>query len=202
MRPVPAAPRLRKPVLRRLGHVSAILQDVRRASSNDRDERRVAYAIIELQNTWAEFSQALFLTYALRGVAPSGVRVTHNLVGVIDKQAAISTASSQFNGRRPPWHEPATLRRLSQHFGFSNHADIVAGLSVQTRLFQDLPPVRNFYAHKGQDTNRKACRVAQHYGVRAPKHPTELVSAVQSGRPQSIGEDWASDLVNVVTALT
>ena len=202
MRPVQAASRLQEPALRRLASVSAILQVMRRAGSNGRDERKVAYAVIELQNTWSEFCRALFLTYALRGIAPDGVRVTHGIASVVSKTDALTEARSFSGGRRPIWHQATTLTRLSEHFCFSNVADITAGLSVQTRLFSDLPPVRNFYAHKSHRTKGIACSLASHYGVPIPSHPTELVVAVATGRTQSIGEDWVSDVREIVTALT
>ena len=202
MRPVHAAARLQEPALRRLAHVSHTLKMMRRAGPKNREERKVAYAVIELQNTWSEFSRALFLTYALRGVSPSGVRVTHGIARVASKADALAEARSYFNGMRPTWHQATTLTGLAQYFGFSNVAEITAGVSVQTRLFSDLPCLRNFYAHKSHQTKRSACSLAWHYRVPVPSHPTEFVVAVAAGRTQSIGEDWVSDIREMVTALT
>lgn len=213
MRSVQVASRLRKPALRRLAHVEMAFSDARLGRGAGRDERRVAYAVIELQNTWMEFARALFLTYALGGRDPSGTWVKHGLAQVVGPQDAIREAAHLFlpkNRRRPKvgrrdepvWHQRTTLTRLVSHFGFSNSAHLMAGLSVQTKVFDFLPPMRNFYAHKNSDTSGSARRMATHYRLGQTGHPTDLLLASAPNRPQSVAEDWVSDFRDIIEALT
>ena len=213
MRTVQHVVRLREPVLRRFSRISNILKEERLRRPDPIKERAVAYAIVELLNTWSEFARALFLSYALGASDSQGVSVTHNIHNMHSVEDALFEASSFSNPSRrlsrpvrrrfePTWHHRSTLTRLSTHFGFSNLSAINNGLSVQTRSFDDLPTIRNFYSHKNADTFKSAIGVARYYVVPQPMHPTELVLSVASGRSQSIGEDWVSDLQNVIVALT
>jgi len=199
--------------MRRLAYAAMTFATARTSIPAMRDERRVAYAVIELQNTWCEFARCLFLTYALGGREPNGSWVNHRLGGINRVGDAIEEASCFFNPKlrgarlirrrdEPHWHPRTTLTRLVAHFGFSNAPDILTGLSVQTRLFDDLPPLRNFYSHKSGDSSRVARELARFYQVRTPRHPTDLVLSVEPGRPQSIGEDWVSELRDIVETLT
>ena len=213
MRPVQMTAKLREPALRRVGRTRMMLEQERRRYTSH-DERRVAYAVIELQNTWCEFARALFLSYALRAKDPRGRRVTHRCRGIRTVDSAIREAVACVRPKRkvanmpvhrwqePRWQDPRTLTRLVGCFVFSNATEIIAGLSVSTRVFEDLPAVRNFYAHKNQDTRTKACERAAQYGLAVPRHPTDLVLSVVPQRPQGVGEDWASDVYNIIDALT
>lgn len=192
--------------------MAKVLRAARRTTSRSEHERRIAYAIIELQNTWCEFARALFLSCAIGGREPNGATVTHRFTSIKTAEDAIAEAVCFFRpwmkgkklSRRdePVWHQSITLTRLATHFDFSNRAAILAGLSVSTTFFDDVPPVRNFYAHKNAGTAETVRRIAHRRGIVRLRHPSVLVTAVRRGRPQSIGEDWVSDAISIVEALT
>src|ERR1022692_4160879 len=120
--------------------------------SSDR-EAVVTYAAIECLNAWSNFVRAYYLSCAIGTTTESGDKVTPSIpiltctdaIGIaitVFRPYASATASGRWLRRdEPTWHDPNTLLRLSARLGFSNLADIQAGMSAGFRVFADLPCV-------------------------------------------------------------
>lgn len=75
-------------------------------------------------------------------------------------------------------------------------------LSVSTRVFDDLPKFRNFYAHRNEESAKKAVDLARHYYViGGAKSPTEALATPALKRTQPLILDWLDDMGVVMQLL-
>ncbi|MFB3978784.1 hypothetical protein [Microbacterium proteolyticum] len=171
-------------------------------------DREVSFAAVELLNTWARFSRTMYFSVC-RGVRGADGLLVKTTVKFADFDSAQRHAAQHFRKKplhpgqlthrdEPNWLEPTVLQKLLHDIGSTNAATIDAALSVPTRVFQGLPPVRNFYGHRGQDTARKASNVGRQYQLSGSLHPTELCLSFAPNRPQSILRDWTFDLRTIM----
>lgn len=170
-------------------------------------DRRVAYVAIELMNCWAGFSRALYLS-SCRGALDSRHRRITILQPLQTDEDAIRFASMRFNPRltqlsklthrnEPAWLDPNVLITLLHDVGASNSGDVAAALSFQGRVLRDLPTIRNFYAHRAENTATKSRRLMVTYGLSSTNHPTEFCLAYESGRSQSVLLNWIDELTMI-----
>jgi hypothetical protein len=61
--------------------------------------------------------------------------------------------------------------------------------------------VRNFYAHRNDQTARAAKEIARHYTIAGLDHPTQILSTPAYGRPQVLILDWIDELTIIVEFL-
>ena len=94
----------------------------------------------------------------------------------------------------PAWHDPHTLLTLAQHLNMSNVNQIAGAFSIETRVFQDLPLVRNYFGHRNQYTEKSALDLAVKYGITTPKRASDLLTSHARNRPRTIIEEWIDDL--------
>jgi hypothetical protein len=211
MRPTRDLRRLRTPVVRRMRRVWGLINAQSRLSHSHRDSRKLAYAVIELQNIWIEFVKNFFLSCALRARLPSGGQVAHGRAGVITADDALAEAVYLLNPRirrgsrwkrhqEPNWIQTHTIVELAKHFSFSNQHDIYAAFSYEPSVLQSLPELRNFFAHKNFGTYQIAMKLAARLGI-AARNPTELTVARAPSRPQTLVQDWIDDLIFIVEFL-
>lgn len=188
---------------RRIAYVESLLPSTRVPVSREVD-RAVAFATIELLNCWAGFSRSLYFSacFGSRDVRGGRILTTLSLRDVLDAQLF---AAQRFTRRRlqrgavthrdePNWLQPSTLITLLDDIGATNLGTVTTALAGKSRVLTDLPSVRNFFGHRGQDTARKAAAVGRNYGMPGHLHPAELCVSFAPGRPQSIIRDWAADL--------
>jgi hypothetical protein len=95
----------------------------------------------------------------------------------------------------PAWHEKRALSLLSGSLALSNNQFVILGLSFQTTFFDELPTVRNFYAHRSQGTAEKVLRMAaRRYGTVTIRHPNDLINVLFAGRVQTLIQEWLGDM--------
>lgn len=207
MRVVTHTPQLYWMARRRTYYIESLLPTSQVSKTRDLD-REVSFAAVELLNTWARFSRTMYFSVCKGVRDANGTRVATS-TPLPSFETAQRHAAQYFKKHQlppgklthrdePNWHDPKTLQRLLHNIGASNASTIDAALSLQTRVFQDLPSVRNFYGHRGEDTARKATNVGRQYRVGASLHPTDLCLAFAPGRAQSILRDWVFDARTVM----
>lgn len=194
-----AAGRLGK--LRRLADASSGLPD-------SEQDRQVAYVVIEAANLWAGFTRSYVLSCALGARRVSRVRVAIGNAAVTKPADVLLIATRQARGptapapvdRRdePSWHDTAVFLRTCRELRCSHLANVEAALSVQTSVFQHLPTVRNFYAHRNDETSRRALSVGLAYVIANKATPTRMLLAAAARRPQSLILDWLDDMRAVI----
>lgn len=101
----------------------------------------------------------------------------------------------------PAWHDPNIFIRSCGAVGCSNYQDILAAFSVQAKAFDFLPVFRNFYAHRNEQTARRAINIAHEYSIVPHYHPTQILSSTAYGRPQSLLLDWIDEIIFVIEFL-
>jgi hypothetical protein len=177
-------------------------------------DRAVAWAIIEALNVWASFLRAYYLSAAIHAKTRSGTKIALSSGAFPDAQAALKFAvqylkdpkfKKSFVSRRdePTWHNTSDFLKLLRKVGASNILVIQAGLAYRTTFFIFLPTIRNFYAHRCDDTSRKAGNVGVKLGLSATPnlHATEIMCSTLPRRPQNIATDWLDDIGNVIDLL-
>lgn len=181
-----------------------------RANRQNYPERRIqvesAALVIELLNTWSNFSRAYMISCCMGARTESGVKVASQ-IGFTSEDAAIghmltrfkrtasSTPSGAWNRRdEPAWHSPDKLIILASHARLSNEQEINNSLSSGFTVFTDLPKIRNYFAHRNRETRTIAMSLAPKYGVSALGKPSELVLHAPSGQTDTVLETWTTDI--------
>jgi len=169
-------------------------------------EMRMSFVVIQLQNLWANFVRAYYLSCMLGTRREGGavVRVTTpglplntalgRAVRTFRAGATANTVGAWHRRDEPKWHETRVIDTLSVNEGFSNRTEILAALSISSRVFLDLPFFRNYFAHKSDQTSDAARNVSPLYGMAIPKKPSQVLLGRAMGRPQRLIEDWIDDL--------
>jgi hypothetical protein len=211
MGPVRQLARLQRLAAKRLVMLRTLVEQCA-APSTRKYDRIVSYVAIEALNLWTEFMRCYYLSCVLSGKRANGVRVKIATAGVRTVEDAINFAISCLRPylkkvrpwrRRdePSWHDPNTLLRLSDALGYSNLTEVRAAFAYPTRAFQDLPTVRNFFAHRNEETARKAVNIARSYGLSTLLRPSDILISIAPGRPQSVLSDWLDDIRYVIELL-
>ncbi len=195
---------------RRIARLRCLVDSLSLPPTAEKD-RTVAWVVIEARNLWAGFLRAYYLSGARGTRTASGTPVSLVTLTFPDARAALiysvrllkSPGFSRSSVRRqdePPWHVYSDYLRLCRTVGFSNLAQINSAFSYTTTFFELLTPVRNFYAHRCDETFRKAGQVGVKLGLSSKPdlRPTEIMCSKLPGRPQNIVTDWLDDIGNVI----
>lgn len=177
-------------------------------------DRAISWAMIEADNLWSGFLRAYYLSAAFHGRTKSNHRIKFASVAFPDSQSALKYAVRLLKDAgfrkpvvtprdEPAWHDIGNFLKLLTTVGASNIATVRKALAYRTAFHQLLPPIRNFYAHRCEDTSRRAKGVAIRLGLSAiPNiHATEIMCSKLSRRPQNVATDWLDDMANIVDLL-
>jgi hypothetical protein len=176
-------------------------------------DRAVAWAVIEALNLWSGFLRAYYLSATIHAKTTSGKRIVLASAAFPDIRAALRFAAQVKNPKfsktlvsrrdEPTWHNTGDFLRLLQRIGASNLPRVQAALAYSTTFFNHLPTIRNFYAHRCDDTFRKAGNVGIRLGLatKPSLHATEIMCTRLPKRPQNIATDWLDDIGNVIDLL-
>lgn len=174
-------------------------------------ERLVSYVTIEALNLWSSFARAYYLSSVLGAKTNAGTKVAvHGQVfrapgdalGYAIKLLRPHAGPGPWKRRdEPTWHDPQTLLKVYQALSASHLSDVQNAFSYPTLVFARLPTVRNFFAHRNEETARKAAQVARTYGLSPRLRPSDVLCTKLPGRPQAIAADWIDDLCSVISLL-
>lgn len=191
------------------------LREIAERIAGQKDEassRLASYLAIEAYTTWVNFSREFYLACAyLRPRSVNGITIENSACNIVDEESALRDAIPRARGSNakvpaagikiaprfePDWSQRHTLIKLS--VTLSNSQSILQGLSLQTTLFQHLPTVRIFYAHRQKSTFEKVKTIAmESYGVPDINHPTDLVNNILPGRSKSLLMEWIADIQTI-----
>jgi hypothetical protein len=177
--------------------------------------RMLAYIVMETMNCWVLFSRSFIVSSALG----ARTRNNGNVTSMFNRRSSANDViiqatftESPWLGRRgrptqidrrqePAWHDPAVIMRLSSALLLSNDSTITQALSLGATFARDLPPIRNYFAHKNEDSAERVRRIGRQYGISAyagsslrKKTPALVITSSAPGRPQSILADWLDEL--------
>lgn len=165
------------------------------------DDRLVAFVTTECLSLWSNFSRSYYLSCMHGAKRILGGRVALASVAVNSNSDALNFSKHQFTYRRnnePVWHEPRTLLKLFRAAGASNLTQVQAALSVSPLVFKELPTIRNFFAHRCEETAKNATNLARRLGVSVGLRPSEIMCTQLPGRPQGVLADWIDDIRNAI----
>jgi hypothetical protein len=205
--------RLNRSFTRRIAQLEAVADQIAGKSGHDID-RAVAFVTIEALSAWSGFAREFYLSCAfLHPKTMGGQHVSHHNASIVDERLALLHSISELKGKtlttvriaardEPAWHEKRALPNLSKSLACSNDNSVIIGFSYQTTFFDELPTMRNFYAHRSQGTAEKVLRVAtKRYGAMAVSHPNDLINIVFAGRVQTLIQEWLSDMRQIGLAI-
>lgn len=172
-------------------------------------DRVVAFVTIEALNLWSSFCRSFYLSCIFNAKRSTGIPIRISLLGVQTKSDAITFAIKQMRPKikgngpwsyldEPTWRKPGTLLQLLQVVGASNFNQVLAGFAYPTPVFDELPRIRNFFAHRSEGTKFETMRVARTVGVSTKLRPSEIMCSYGPGRPQNVICDWLDDMRHVV----
>lgn len=200
--------RLNRSFVHRISQLEFVANGVAGKEGRDID-RAVAFLVIESLSAWSGFAREFYLSCAfLNPKTITGHHVNHQVAVIKDERLALihsirilkgkSTSSPRIAPRdEPAWHEKSALARLSASLSLSNNQSVINGLSYQTTFFDQLPTLRNFYAHRSEGTSAKVLRLAhRQYGL-VIRHPNELVNKLLAGSIQTLIQEWLSDMKKI-----
>ena len=212
MCPSPRLAKLQRRASRRLARLRRVAHSLALPPTAEKD-RLAAWVVIEARNLWAEFLRAYYLSGAIRTRAVSGKPVLFTITPFANVGAALLHSvllkNKKFSRRavrrrdEPTWHVVTDYLSLCRNVGFSNLAQIDGAFSYPTDFLEQLTPVRNFYAHRCDETFRKAAQVGIKLGLSSKPdlRPTQVMCSKLPGRPQIVISDWLDDIENVIGML-
>jgi hypothetical protein len=188
----------------RLSRLRSLTYDAATLSFNIAD-RLLTYVVIQAQTEWAEFVRAFLLSCIAGGTQKNGATVTVTVAAARRPSEMMrmavyiqSRGKSNYVPRRrrdePSWHSVKLLVPLANKIGLSNETTISGAVSTGSAVFTGLTSVRNFYAHRNDDTRTTALTALQRLAVPRYPHPTLSLLAKPAGSSNPLIVDWLSDL--------
>lgn len=175
------------------------------------NDRTVAYVAIEAVNAWASFSRAFYVSSAMRAYTASGTRVTITAGGLKTPADAILLATKHlkksFKGSKvarreePAWYRVNNLLTVLQLVGASNTNVAIAAFGYSTKVFDCLPTLRNFFAHRNGDTCSMCSTIAPTIPVPPARRPADILLYRDLAKPMNVLSEWITDMTNVADQL-
>lgn len=191
-----------------------VLANTAAAGTDAAADRMVAFVLIETLTTWSSFAREYYLSCAImRPKTISGSRVVHSNATVTQgERDALVYAIRILKGKvyqkprvnpldEPVWREKRCLASLSAGLQLSNDADIVSGLSYPTTFFNQAFIVRNFFAHRTENTAARVRDLAKREYSLTIGQPIQLVNSRFGGRSLTLAQEWLYDLEAIARAM-
>jgi hypothetical protein len=206
MRPTTDLGKFRDAINGRLRRIRKVYSSVS-LPLQDSDSRSLAFSIVELDNLVLGGIREFTISTLRRARTAAGYRVSVNqsfgaegeiaayMMSVVQNYIYVKMGNPTSLNRRqePKIRDPRDTEKILVSCNASNLASVQTALSLNTTLFSDLATVRNFYAHRNEDTWMKVRNRAQNLGVFGLDHPDGFVTYKLPARPVSIFEDWLDD---------
>ena len=140
--------------------------------------------IIRLQDSWSRFCRELILSSAgSRPKTSGGVRLPH-APGIYKYSDALTMLQNKYNKRdpwEPIWHNPFRCLDAASKLQVPNYPAIHGGLSLSfngQHPIAQLTAVRNYFAHRNQNTAQDVVNVARDLLISPPPRASDLVSTI------------------------
>jgi hypothetical protein len=94
----------------------------------------------------------------------------------------------------PTLRNPRDLQRVLASVSASNMVSVQNALALNYTVFDEIAPMRNFYAHRNASTFDRARRTARTWGIVQMDHVDEIAVKSRPLRPVPILDDWLSEV--------
>lgn len=177
------------------------------------EDARLAWAVIEARNLWAGFLRAYYLSGAIRTRTRSGRPVRFTSVSFPNLNSALRFAIKVKNPAfkkatltrydELPWHNTRDFVAVQRKAGASNLAQVYAAIAAGSAFPQPLTTLRNFYAHRCDETFLAAAQVGVKLGLatKPELRACKILCSRLPKRPQTVLTDWLDDMANVFDLL-
>lgn len=169
-------------------------------------ERPVAsFLVVETLTLWANFARSYYLSCALGTKSPDGGRVSLGMPLFLDERSALGFAAggeTTTSRNEPIWHDFNAFGRVMTGLQLADPTRLTTGLAYSSKVFTDLPPCRNFFAHRSMGTASKIKTVARRNGIDPNLPASDVVCSPASGRSQPLVTDWIDDVRAIVEILS
>lgn len=178
------------------------------------DERIIALAMIDTHNLWTSFSRHYYLSCAIGTRSRRGVKITPANGPFVHVGLAIDFAVTTLKPwlkrpktgawnplQEPAWYKPKTLLQLANRSAMPHEPDIITAFSLQSRVFEDAPVVRNFFAHRGQGTAETVSTLPLAYQLPSSLRPAIFLGSQSPGRVRSVLAEWIINYRQVISRL-
>ncbi|MFL5962928.1 MAG: hypothetical protein ACJ757_08575 [Gaiellaceae bacterium] len=164
----------------------------------------MSYVMIEAANLWASYSRCLFISAALGARDSAGNRLV--TTPAADESYAIDLAVHAIRPKlrgvrktwsrqeQPDWQNKGHLAKAVKYIGAAIWPEVDAAVSYPSRVLQDLPTMRNFYAHKAERAAVSAMALGPRYGVTRRMSPHDLLCTSPPGASDVLVNEWLADL--------
>jgi hypothetical protein len=179
------------------------------------DDVQIAWAVIEASSLWGAFLRAYYLSGAIQTRTRSGRSVQFTARAFPNTESALRFAiqtvgSRPFNNNRvtrydePPWHNVKNFLNLQKAVAASNLQQVYSGLAAGSTFSPMLKDVRNFYAHRCDETFLRAATVGIKLGLTSKPElrAGKILCSRLPRRPQNVITDWLDDMANVFDLLS
>jgi hypothetical protein len=158
-----------------------------------KDQRAIAYAVIEGANLWEGYCRAFYISSAFRAREVSGQRVKIGASKVIRTvndavTVAIHRVAPELRGRSGPWNpreEPDWSGQLAvclAELEASNLPKLERAVGLHPEALNHMRAVRNYFAHKGSSSTVKVRNLSKKYGLPTDTHPVTFLLSTTQGR--------------------
>jgi hypothetical protein len=156
-------------------------------------------AVVRLQDAWSRFCRELIVISAIgKTVTIAGVPL-RPCAGISTRSSVMPQLISKYKRRRyePKWECAIDCIDAGQRLGISNIVTIAAALGAANSPAEHIRHVRNFYAHRKQETAGNALSTGCFYGNTYPS-VFSLGSYIAGG--ETIIDSWMNGLIRVAAA--
>ena len=213
MRPVNDLVSLAKVLDRRLDNLNLVADSIRE-QNNGACSVEITYVAIDALALWELFCRTYYVSCMVNDARRSGgTRVRHKTLVDLGENSAILESIritrpslypklNKVGGvaphHEPVWHSKGVLLKLATGLSFSNEDCIANAFSYPTRFMYDLPPIRNFFAHRSKKSANAVRSLASSvYGVYDLVHPTDLINKTIEGKAQPLLIEWLIDMKEI-----
>lgn len=170
--------------------------------------RGIAYFVIELDNAMTQGMREFVHSSMLAARTCSGHRVktsrkfaspdevSAHIFSVVNNPGYVRRGSPPVASRKdePTFRDPIRLHAVLHACGASNINSVSNAQALNLPVFDEIASVRNFYAHRNEDTFTKVVRLAKNWGLTSLAHCDDLLAVARPSRPVRLFEDWLAEI--------
>jgi hypothetical protein len=199
---------LRARLVDQTDRLTATLAVARAAGDPDRLTVVSEYCVIHVQDCWNRFVRDAVMRSSLGGaVRSTGQRIDPGPNGVFWQRDAFAYLRANWGkvqqkpSWEPDWHEVGNANKAIDVLGPRNANDLKAAFGAGSNPITDVRPVRNFIAHRGENTGARVQAVAAHYHIPDWRQPRDIVNLVIPGTGGTVlFDEWCRRFVATATA--
>jgi len=156
--------------------------------------------VIRLHDSWARFCRQLIILSAYGKTSTlGGMKLSTSLPSIKSKADVIPVLITLYPKKRtePNWYASSECIDAGQRLRIQNLSSVAAALGAVNSPADRLRNIRNFYAHRREETARKAIQAGNFTGPHSPR--VFQLNAFTTGGG-TVLESWKDELIAIATA--